>query len=195
MTLTITTTTEQIWTEFSDSLKQFIIRRVSTESDAEDILQNVFIKIYRNIHTLKADAKLQAWVSQITRNAITDYYRQRNIVVELPDTLAEPTNETAANETAPGEITACLKPMVDSLPEKYRQAIVLTEFEGMSQKAMSENMGLSFSGAKSRVQRGRQQLQAMLLQCCHIEFDRRGNVVDHQSREQACAYCGDDELP
>ena len=57
---------------------------------------------------------------------------------------------------------------------------MLTEFEGLTQKAAAEHIGLSLSGMKSRVQRGRAQLRGKILECCHIEFDRRGGVADYE---------------
>jgi RNA polymerase sigma-70 factor, ECF subfamily len=177
----VTVTTQQIWTDFSHTLKQFITRRVPNPADAEDILQDVFQKIHRSLDTLKADSKLHAWIYQITRNAIIDYYRQQKMVVELPETLEEENAEPEANN-----IMACLKPMVESLPEKYRQALVMTEFEGVSQKALAESLGLSFSGAKSRVQRAREQVKEKLLECCHLEFDRTGQIVEYRLRQPGC---------
>lgn len=177
----MTVTTQQIWIDFSDALKGFIIRRVPNPTDAEDILQEVFQKIHRSLDSLKADSKLQAWVYQITRNAIIDYYRQQKVTVDLPETLEEETAEIETNT-----IMACLKPIVESLPEKYRQALLLTEFEGVSQKALAENLGISFSGAKSRVQRAREQVKTKLLECCHLEFDRTGQIVEYRLRQPGC---------
>jgi RNA polymerase sigma-70 factor (ECF subfamily) len=177
----VTVTTQQIWTDFSKALKQLITRRVPNPADAEDILQEVFQKIHRGLNTLKTDSKLQAWIYQITRNAIIDYYRQQKMVVELPETLEEETDEVEVHS-----IMACLKPIVENLPEKYRQALVMTEFEGVSQKALAESLGLSFSGAKSRVQRAREQVKEKLLQCCHLEFDRLGQIVEYRLREPGC---------
>jgi RNA polymerase sigma-70 factor (ECF subfamily) len=182
----VAVTTQQIWTDFSHRLKQFITRRIPDQADAEDILQDVFHKIHRNIDTLKADSKLSAWVYQITRHAIIDHYRRQKITLELPETLAETVEEAETNDLA----ACCLKPMLDSLPEKYRQALLLTEFEGLSQKTMADALGLSFSGAKSRVQRARQQIKEKLLDCCQFEFDRLGQVVDYQARAPQCHQPG-----
>jgi RNA polymerase sigma-70 factor (ECF subfamily) len=81
--------------------------------------------------------------------------------------------------------------MVQSLPETYRQAIVLSEFEGLTQKELAARLDLSLSGAKSRVQRGRAQLKKMLLDCCRFEFDRRGTVIECEPRRKtSCPECG-----
>lgn len=78
------------------------------------------------------------------------------------------------------ELSSCIRPMVEQLPDKYKEAIELTELNGISQKQLSEQLGLSLSGAKSRVQRGREKLKELLTACCRIEVDRYGNVVDYQ---------------
>ena len=72
--------------------------------------------------------------------------------------------------------------MVESLPDDYRQALLLTEYEGLTQRELAERLGLSVSGAKSRVQRAREKLKEMLLDCCHFEFDRLGRVIDYQPK-------------
>lgn len=179
----------RIWEELSVPLKSFIKKRIANEADADDILQEVFMKIHNNINDLSDDHKIHAWVYRTTRNAITDHYRRNNHhvqLLEVPDDLAnEPDEELTSNV----EIAACLKSMIESLPEKYKQALILTEFENLTQKELSERMGLSLSGAKSRVQRGREQLKEMLLGCCQLEFDRLGNVIDYQHKSNECKYC------
>ena len=107
----------------------------------------------------------------------------------MPETGAQP----VAAEDRLEEVVACLKPMIDDLPEKYRQAIVLTEYENLTQKEMSQKLGLSLSGAKSRVQRAREKLKGTLLACCHFEFDRLGNILDYQVKDQTCRYCSEDK--
>ena len=135
--------TDQIWQEFSDRLRSFILRRVRSEHDTKDILQDVFWKIHSNIHTLKHGDKLEAWIYQIARNTIIDYYRHQAKLPSDISELPEPGVEPVAAEDRPEEVVACLKPMIDGLPEKYRQAIVLTEYENLTQKEMSQKLGLS----------------------------------------------------
>ena len=189
----VAVSTDQIWREFGDRLRFFILRRVRSEHDAEDILQDVFSKIHNNFHTLKQGDKLEPWIYQIARNTIFDYYRHQGKapwdISEMPEQEAEP----VAAEDTPEEVVACLKPMIDDLPEKYRQAILLTEYEGLTQKEMSQRLGLSLSGAKSRVHRAREKLKGTLLACCHFEFDRLGNIIDYQPKEQTCRYCSKDK--
>ena len=178
-----------IWEELSSPLTSFVRKRIPSETDADDVLQEVFIKIHNNIDNLTDDNKIHAWVYRITRNAIVDYYRGHNKPMELleaPDDLAIESDEDLTSNL---EIASCLKAMIESLPGKYKEALLLTEFGNLTQKELSERLGLSLSGAKSRVQRGRQKLKEMLLGCCHLEFDRLGNVIDYQHKSKECKYC------
>ena len=180
---------ESIWTEFSTPLKKFIKKRVKNHQDVDDILQNVFIKIHNSIGNLKEADKIHAWVYSITRHALADFYRARKSesdITEFPeDIIRDNEDKLSAND----EIAQCLIPMIQHLPEKYKQAILLTEFENMTQRELSERLGLSVSGAKSRVQRARLNLKEMLLGCCHLEFDLRGNVIDYEHKSSDCKLC------
>jgi RNA polymerase sigma-70 factor (ECF subfamily) len=161
---------------------------VNDPATAEDILQDVFVKIQARLDQLKDPAKLQSWIYLIARNAIIDHYRTQKDTVEVPETLlAESEPESGETE----ELKASFRRMIYSLPEPYRDALVLTEFEGLTQQQLANRLGISLSGAKSRVQRGREQLKQMLHECCTFEFDRRGKVIDCTPRARAkCAECG-----
>jgi RNA polymerase sigma-70 factor (ECF subfamily) len=189
-------TTEHVWEAFHTPLQQFIRRRVSDEATAEDVLQDVFLKIHLHVEALKDVKKLESWIYQITRNAIIDSYRESR-----PTTTLEPAEVLDLPEELPdddvvSELLPCVRAMVRSLPELDRQALVLTEYQGLTQKELSERLGLSFSGAKSRVQRAREKLKQQLLECCHFELDRRGHIIDYQTRCHSCetAACCSDEL-
>lgn len=184
----VNVSTNQVWEEFSSRLKQFIRNHVQNEHDTDDILQEVFCKIHSNLNQLKDWDKLSAWVYQVTRNAITDYYRRREIVLEIPEFNASLDDDDIIPNIN-NEIIPCLNPMINYLPEKYRQAIRLVYVEGLTQKAMAEKLGLSFSGAKSRVQRAREKLKNLLFECCHFEFDRIGNIIEYHHKELDCCYC------
>ncbi|WP_196602398.1 RNA polymerase sigma factor SigZ [Pectinatus frisingensis] len=181
--------TKGIWEEFSIPLKQFIAKRVQNKYDAEDILQDIFCKIHDHIETLKDESKIHAWVYQITRNAIIDYYRtNKSVTAELTD-LPDTVNTDFIGDDVSREVADCLKTILNHLPEKYREAIVLTEFENLTQRDLAQRLGLSLSGAKSRVQRARAKLKEILLGCCHLEFDRLGNITDYKRKHLTCKYC------
>lgn len=181
--------TKGIWEEISIPLKKFIIKHVQNEYDAEDILQDIFCKIYDHIEGVKDKNKIHAWVYKITRNAIIDYYRSKMVTVELTDLPDTGLNANFMDSNVSCEVAACLKVMLQHLPEKYREAIVLTEFENLTQKELAQRLGLSVSGAKSRVQRARSKLKEIMLRCCYVEFDRLGNITDYKHKHTTCKYC------
>jgi len=179
--------TTEIWEAFSQDLRGFIARRVADADDADDILQDVFIKIHTHIDTLQEDERLVPWLYRIARNTITDYYRARRQTVELPEAypaLSEEKDEDLIQDLAVG-----VHGMIASLPEKYRQAVLLSEIEGVKQQGVAEQLGLSLSGAKSRVQRGRDLMRQELLDCCHFEFDRRNHPIEITPRPDCCRQC------
>ena len=182
--------TEQIWKDYHSKLHGFIQSRVGDASTADDILQDVFTRIHSRIDTLRDASKIRSWIYQITRNAIIDHYRAYKPTQEVPETLAaveaEPSDQTRR------ELAGCLVPLIQTLPDSYREAMMMSELEGLTQKQVAEKQHISVSGAKARVQRGRAKLRDMLLDCCQFEFDHRGRVVDFEDREGACGDDGSD---
>jgi RNA polymerase sigma-70 factor, ECF subfamily len=175
---------ESIYLQFRGKIKGFVLRYIQDEQTAEDIVHDVFIKIHNKIDTLRDERKLESWIYQITRRTITDHHRQRKNLqldaVNIPDNNPE-------NDDRPlRQIAEGLLPMIESLPDHYREALVLTEFNGLTQKEFAEKVGISISGAKSRVQRARGQLKEKLFQCCHFEFNRSGKIIDYYPRECPC---------
>ena len=183
----MTDCTEYIWKEYHDSLYSFILSRVNESTVAEDILQDVFMRILSRIESLTDCDKLQSWIYQITRNAIIDYYRSRKKTSELPPTLTAPDAEFS--NTVREDIDACLLPMINSLADPYREAVMLSEIEGKTQNEVAQKQGVSLSGAKSRVQRGRAMIKEMMFGCCRFEFDKRGNVIDYERKGGSDCQC------
>ena len=188
------TTTEQVWEALHNPLYQFIRRRVADEATAEDLLQEVFLKIHQYGNSLKDVRRLESWIYQITRNLIIDYYRSRRpaiVSLEAIETFDLP--EELPDDDIVSQLFPCVRTMVQALPEPDRQALVLTEYQGLTQKELGERLGLSFSGAKSRVQRAREKLKQQLLACCHFELDRRGHILNYQPRCECCVQssCSD----
>jgi len=185
--------TYQIWVELKANLYRFILRRTNNDADAEDILQDVFYKIHTQIDRVKDTTKIYSWVYRITRNAIIDHYRSRkgNISLEeSPDVFEIAEREPPEAEAEREEIVACLKPMVERLPEDYRLALQLADVQCIPQGEVAGQLSLSVSGAKSRVQRARGKVKDMLLNCCNFEFDRLGRAVGMDNN--GCGSCGGD---
>lgn len=182
-------TTTDIWEQFGGRLRGFIRKRVDDPQDAEDLLQEVFLKIHTRLDTLEQEDRLLPWLYRIARNTILDYYRARRPSAPLPEDLAEDPEPLEAEPEA--RLAAGLRNMIEAcLPPDYQQALVLTEIEGMKQAELAAHLGLSVSGAKSRVQRGRQMLHQALTECCQFHFDRTGQLVDYHPHPADCG-CGE----
>jgi len=181
----MTAAVESIWNEVASQLRYYIRSRVHDPADTEDTLQEVFIKIHQKLPTVRASERLEAWVWRITRNAIADHFRKSRPTEPLPAELA-PISED--REDAP-DLRPCIRRFLKELKPTYRSAIIMTEWRGLTQDQLGKRLGLSPSGAKSRVQRARGQLKKLLLDCCHLEFDRRGNILEVTPRRKKCCAC------
>jgi len=179
----MTLTSAQIWSDYHARLFGFINRRVNNPAEAEDILQEVFLRIHNHHDDLSEIDKLQAWIYRIARNAIVDFYRRQRPNDPLPADLPADEDEPLS---VYAELSACMQPMINALPEPYRHALQHTELNGETQKSLADQLGLSQSGAKSRVQRGRTMVKKMLLDCCHFEQDQNGQLTDYTPNQNAC---------
>jgi RNA polymerase sigma-70 factor (ECF subfamily) len=174
-----------IWEEYHSKLHAFINKRVNNASLADDILQEIFMKICSKIDMLKSPDKIQPWIFSIARNAIVDYYRTHKPDLELPESLSVPVSEP--DDSTRLEIADGLLRMIQKLPVHYREFLMMSEIEGLKQAEIADRQKVSKSCTKSRIQRGRALLKDMLLQCCRFEFDGQGRVIDYQKKK--CANC------
>lgn len=175
---------DTVYQDFDNRLRKFIHGRVADNEMAEDILQDVYIKIHDNIGQVRDADRLTSWVYQITRNTIIDQYRRTRPEVELEDVLVAP---QASEPDIFTELADSVRTMLNCLPPSSRQALELADLRGMKQEEVASQLGLSISGAKSRVQRARQKLKQAFLDCCHFEFDHNGRAMDFQSNCDRCA--------
>jgi RNA polymerase sigma-70 factor (ECF subfamily) len=184
----VNTNLETIYAEFNARLKNFILLRVSDSDVADDILQDVYLKIHSHIDELRKSDRLESWIYQIVRNSIIDYYRRVHPEEELSESLPASQSEESDAEA---ELAPSVNDMLNCLPEKYRQALFLTEINELTQREMADQLGLSLSGAKSRVQRGREKLKVAFLDCCHFEYDRLGKIIEYYPK---CDHCVSDRV-
>lgn len=173
----------QVWRDWQAALRRYVARRVRQPADTDDVLHEVFLKIEAHLAQLREPGRLAAWLYRIADHAIADHYRNQRPWDELPEDLPAP--ESAADATA--ALAACLRPMIEALPETYRQAVLWSEIDGLPQREVAERLGISLSGAKSRVQRGREQLRAIMLRCCHVEND--GDGLACKQKPEGARYC------
>jgi RNA polymerase sigma-70 factor (ECF subfamily) len=176
--------TRGAWNELDAKLRPFVARRVRSASDVDDVMQDVFLRMQRSLPDLRDDERFGPWVYRVARSAIGDHHRasRRHPLVEGDvdhEVVAETDDDDRAAEH---EVAMYVAAFIAMLESPYREALTLTELEGLTQKEAAEMMGISLSGMKSRVQRGRQQLRKALEDCCTIALDARGRVVSCEPR-------------
>ena len=181
-------TSPNAWTDLHAAVRTFVGRRVRDAHAADDIAQDVMLKLQSQLATsAPAEDKLDAWVFRVARNAVIDHYRARR-----ESEPVDAADVAAANDDAPtpaAELSQCVRQIIARLPSEYAEALTLTDLEGLSQQQLADRIGLSLSAAKSRVQRGREKLGAMILDCCQVERNRAGAVVDYQTTPRTPKYC------
>lgn len=167
------------WSATTGELVAFVRRRVESAEVAEDIVRDVMEKLQR--YGPQEIRHPQAWLYRSARNAIIDHYRTKRHHDPVPPDLLDD-SEVRRNEpnSATRELARCLRPLIAELPERYRRALTLVDLEGHSQAAAAAVEGISVSGMKSRVQRGRSQLGQLLTICCAVELSVTGSIADYE---------------
>jgi len=175
------------WREIAARLRPYVARRVASAAEADDIVQEILVRAHKGLDTLRDDESFGGWVYRIAARAIADAARARAHdplarSAAVVDTTGGGSEEGADLQLELGE---CVALFVARLPSPYREAITLTDLQGLTQKDAAEMLGTSLAGMKSRVQRGRQKIREMFEECCEISVDCRGRVVDCQARALA----------
>lgn len=160
------------WNQINTELRNFVYKKVKDREVANDIVQDVFLKVQAKIGQLRESEKITGWIFQITRHTIADYFRSKEKTASVPELQWE-SDAQDLNDC----VAYCLNKLVYTLPEKYREALILTEIKNLSQTELANQLGISYSGAKSRVQRGRQLLKEKLHALYTIKTDTYGNII------------------
>lgn len=183
--------TAQTWREVIAQLRAFVHRRIADPDRAEDLVADILLRIHENLGTLDDRERLTHWASRVARNAVIDEYRRAARAREL--LVAEPEAE-AVDDSDPtsvlDELAGCLRPLLVGLPPEQRRAVEIVDLDGMAQAAAARHEGVSLSGMKSRVQRGRRRLAGLLGQCCALTLDARGVPMDYTPSSTCVRGCG-----
>jgi RNA polymerase sigma-70 factor (ECF subfamily) len=175
--------TEQVWRDLLGRLHTFVRRRIADPNRAEDVVAEILLRIHQNIDSLDDAQRLPNWVFRIARNAVIDEYRRAGRGREhLVPTLTDEPDAEPPDEDAPAvlaELANCLRPLLTRLPAEQRRAVEMIDLDGTAQADAAQHEGVSLSGMKSRVQRGRRRLAELLGQCCVLTLDARGVPIDY----------------
>jgi RNA polymerase sigma-70 factor (ECF subfamily) len=155
------------------AIRAFVLSRVKDPAIADDVTQETLLRLTQRLHTLRDAERLEAWVFQIARNVVADHFRAAKESAPFDEEMHTSKLERETHEPLATEderlrraVAAYVTSLVEELPEPYRGALQLTEFEGVSQVELAARIGLSVSAAKSRVQRARGMLREEMERCC-----------------------------
>ena len=170
------------WRAIEDRLRRFLVRRVH-RGNVNDVLQEILLRVHRGSPQVREGERFSAWLYQVARSAIIDDLRSRTRHPLAGERAGSLSDEPVVAPVEPDdgfderELAANLVPLVARLPSPYREAITLVELEGQSQLSAARLAGISLSGMKSRVQRGRRRLREVVEACCSVALDARGRVA------------------
>ena len=172
--------TADIWNEYYPEVFFFILKRVKCRDAANEIIQNSFVKIHRKLHTLRQVSRKRAWVFQIARNEIINFYHQQK------KTRVSPGLEPGVwDRRGQFEGLCCFDRFVNELPGKYKSVIFLVYFEGKKFSQVAEELKISLANVKARARRGKNMLKERFRECCQFNMDVNGKLVG----ESNCSVC------
>jgi RNA polymerase sigma-70 factor (ECF subfamily) len=174
------------WRELEARLRPYVARRVTSASDVDDVVQDVFVRIHRGLGELDDAESFGGWVYGIARRAVVDHVRSRSLHALASNDTAVDDTSAELPESEPElehDLSACVALFVSRLSSPYREAVTLTELQGTTQREAAEMLGVPLSTMKSQVQRGRAQIRRMFDQCCEMSVDARGRVLECTPRE------------
>ncbi|MEM7136098.1 MAG: RNA polymerase sigma factor SigZ [Myxococcota bacterium] len=178
---------EEVWRSYQSGLRAFLQSRVSNPSDVDDLHQDILLKTYANLHTVKSHASIKSWMMQIANRSIIDHYRKNRRRDEDAAADAAPLNEEDDESTH--VLARCVEPFISALPEENANLLRAIDLQGHSQRAYAKELGVNYSTLKSRVQKAREELRGIVKNCCHLSLDGRGRVIDFSSKSDDCKVC------
>ena len=176
----------EIWSEYRASLKSFLHSKVSSPDEVDDLLQEIMIKIYENLSTVKSEGSIKSWLFQVANHTIIDFYRKRAKFNKLPN---EEFWYREKNDDIEQSLSQCVIPFINALSVESAELLRAIDLKGQSQVSYAKEHGIRYSTLKSRVQKARRELRNLFSHCCHFTFDSRGNITDFEEKSGSCEYC------
>lgn len=172
---------EASWAEALDRVRAFVAARVGDPELAADITQDVVVRGIASGALDRVDNPT-AWLYRSARNAVIDSYRTRRVHDPIVEQERWPDPGTLDNEPnqATRDLARCLQPLLRELPPVARDALTRVDLDGQTHQQAADQLGISVSGMKSRVQRARRQLKDLLTGCCRVDVDRAGAVARYR---------------
>lgn len=180
---------EQLHTRYRPKIHRYLCR-LAGENEAEDLCQEVFVKVERNLTSFRNEAQLSTWLYRIATNSFYDRLRSpsfkqksKEYPIEIDDNTLEKRDFTSQQQK-PGidqqvirdEMNACIRGYIDQLPENYRTVLLLSEEEGFKNREIAEILQVSLDNVKIRLHRAKAKLKVSLQGNCDFYLDERSEI-------------------
>ena len=175
-------TIETVWNDYRHTLKRFLLSKISSPEDADDLLQVILLKVHQNLDQLDDVSKIKSWLFTLSNNTVTDFYRHR-ATRKHPDAR----DLWYEEEESEQGLADCVQPFIDQLDPESRHLLKQIDIEGKSQKHVAEEMSIPYTTLKSRVAKARAELKRQFTSCCEIQLDASGKAMIVE--EKGCASC------
>lgn len=161
--------------EFYNYLKFYIFGKVKDKTLTDDIVQEVMVKLIETHQKSKDIENIKAWLFQVSRHTIYDYYKKHNLDFNIENDWN--IEDESGSEISKIMVSDYVIPMIKMLPKDYAVPLMLSDIDKIPQKDIAKQLNLELSATKMRIQRARTKLRALFVECCHLEYDRQGNFI------------------
>lgn len=156
---------EELVSRYKNLVYSIILRMINNSDEADDLAQEVFIKVYKNLDKYYPDYKFSTWIIRITTNHVIDFRRKKTVqTTDIEDVSYELAAEGSPEEDyIRKEEKEHLKDVLNQLPDMYKIPIVLYHQQGLSYQEISDVIDEPLSKVKNRIFRGRKMLKEILM--------------------------------
>jgi RNA polymerase sigma-70 factor, ECF subfamily len=179
---------DQMAEQFRREIFAYIQTKVGERAAAEDLTQETFLKVQNALAKGTEPEHLRGWLFQIARNAVIDFLKKtpRFVPFEESHAVSKAENPDPVDDEFRKRLFSYALNVIETFPTEDREALTLTEIDGLSREELASELGISLTAAKSRVHRARAKLRKTVEECCRLVTDPYGRVIDWKKREPAC---------
>lgn len=171
---------KQVYTAFEPKIRHYLARLINAK-EAEDLTQEVFLKVARTLKTFRKESELLTWIYRIATNTAIDRMRSPSFKQELAEEHSKCSllakTFSIEEQIIHKETNECIRGVIENLPENYRMIVILSELEGLQNKEIARILGLSPNVVKIRLHRGKIRLKKQLLNYCNIYWDEHNELT------------------
>lgn len=180
---------DTIYSTFHPRILRYLARAIGPD-EAEDVAQEVFVKISRSLGEFRNESQLSTWIYRIATNAAIDRARSAQYRAALrtspiegscesatSDVVVESADVSIEDQVIRGEMSDCVRGLLNQLPESYRTVLILGDMEGLKDREIAEVLGVTIEAAKVRLHRARARLRKSLDAQCSFYRDPRNTLL------------------